>query len=1206
MGEPIKQLVAEAAAKLPAKVGGNIAMEKHFKHIGIEQPKKAIEFVRFLETQMADPFDEGHVPKPHKYDQSYDVLIKACMTQENPQQFYRTMNKYIDSSGIYGMGYLLKYFSEHPEAVENLKKFDTLLYPIQKFVSKTCEIRPVRDQTSVWDLQEFSQIDGKWREPLVITLTKDKQISREVIENIESVQRHMARIVHFSNNYDIQNPDRKIDLQNHPIISIYDVPRIIKETENPGILYIAGEIAADNTIKNFPRKMEQNLFSHSIDKAYKIDSYYPNVKHLAAKGFDIHRYYDFSIESIYMTGATSELLEQSNQRHRDILSMQNLDEKISIFFKHGLRPTLTNNKHVINDFDTFWFDLPVERIDNILTFLDLMGNKITENSIGFNRHNPTISEVELAWTISAKLSGFKDIRVAERFKPVKEAIEKWEGFYTQIPGIPSPIKPSDWRNICLSIGDMTIKDANEQATHLNTNFLILSQNTDTIYEGMNYLGYNFGFIEEHAKDILQLLPYKEQLKIKMPPFDRTANTWTLINHAKGLTDNSEMVTESLSSLDPHHPWAFRVVDNYIRLNPELKIKLGDLHKELLDHVWDADIPDRNLFWNNNKYILTKSHAAGYDFQNFQRFRSIVNNQTARDIIINFSISNLEKLKDSLGLTTENIYYTDRMSLDKILDIPNEYDITRFFRKILHSKPTSFKSSVQALTSDAIRPKLKEFLNDPLFEERFFHAIDEFGNISPSVIVHYVNEQNEDKRKEFIEKIRQIKHDIFLNKPLQQNTNNANEQLAETIAFSFPGTSYSSIQTDLSRLSDRCDDLINIKIRPKGYQGASSSQEKIATLREGQNFDTRTIGILQSIFTNSQSMEYMNSGGDVKHAADAFAYLIKQAGSAEQKEWFTSRSHDIAAIARITLGDKLAQFTESAVIDTSQPKETAKALGKAQELFGIYYKDNAPEVTAQYLNDNPEIFKSLQHLANEKRITQIEKNFGSISEEAKLELKNITEQALSEIHNNGISNVTLGHLLAFISEQRFFTGKNGLRKLVANENRKIIYQTKEGSAIDPNLILTGYVSKNAASYFAKTTAGVCTAGDIELFNRPDHFHMNLVKDNICVGNIQGYILEHYGQKALIFRGFNPSSSIVNRENVDILCDQMIDMVKQFSNDNGITQVFIPEQTDWHALTNRVGEGVYDYFKEKYIREDNETRFDFPITSAKTITRWYKIS
>jgi len=69
--------------------------------------------------------------------------------------------------------------------------------------------------------------------------------------------------------------------------------------------------------------------------------------------------------------------------------------------------------------------------------------------------------------------------------------------------------------------------------------------------------------------------------------------------------------------------------------------------------------------------------------------------------------------------------------------------------------------------------------------------------------------------------------------------------------------------------------------------------------------------------------------------------------------------------------------------------------------------------------------------------------------------------------------------------------------------------------------------------------------------------------------------------------------------------MVDMVRQIAADNNIKLVLIPHQDNWHPLTNRVGEGVAEYFTSRFCKEENKVDFSFDVTSKNTVTTFYKI-
>lgn len=536
----------------------------------------------------------------------------------------------------------------------------------------------------------------------------------------------------------------------------------------------------------------------------------------------------------------------------------------------------------------------------------------------------------------------------------------------------------------------------------------------------------------------------------------------------------------------------------------------------------------------------------------------------------------------------------------------------FFKRILNEKPSSFNSCIAAFASIDAKD-VDRVITEPLYNERLLKATKEFGNITPSLITAYIMNPNENAREEYREKVVNFRRDIHRNVPIKYLAEGPGglDFLADMIALTFPSTNINQIKADLSRLSDQCEQVANLQIREQGYQGQIVSKEKEAFLRDpNKKIDEGVINLIKVIFADQQTPEYLAKGGDEKFAAEGWARLLVEAGSTNQNQLFDKDLNQVIACSRVSLGDKMAFFAEKMAGDTSQVSAKNTLLNKAKELFGIYYKDNAPAAIETFLTSHVEQANSLLAILSAKRLGSLEKNIANnkaMSEEDRLDFKEIISGLRQSASNPEQKINLLARLLAFMTERSIFAGGAGLRKAVSKESQKIVLKDKEGQEIDPNLIMTGYISKNAASFFAKNTAGVCTAGDFELFNRPDHFHVNLVnQEGIVLGNIQGYQFVKDGQPALLFRGFNPSDSFVSSANAEILCDQMVDMVKQIAADNNINQVFIPLQTTWHPLTNRAGLGeVADYFAKNFYRPEKAENFSFEIRLGKIITDFYRI-
>lgn len=116
----------------------------------------------------------------------------------------------------------------------------------------------------------------------------------------------------------------------------------------------------------------------------------------------------------------------------------------------------------------------------------------------------------------------------------------------------------------------------------------------------------------------------------------------------------------------------------------------------------------------------------------------------------------------------------------------------------------------------------------------------------------------------------------------------------------------------------------------------------------------------------------------------------------------------------------------------------------------------------------------------------------------------------------------------------------------------------------------YLSKNAASFFAKSTTGICTDSNRELFKRADHFHLNIFSENLgrVIGNVQLYTLSIHNEKALLIRGINPIKNYATPCLVDELLNCVIACAKDLATENDFSLICVAEQNGlWNSNSNR---------------------------------------
>ena len=275
---------------------------------------------------------------------------------------------------------------------------------------------------------------------------------------------------------------------------------------------------------------------------------------------------------------------------------------------------------------------------------------------------------------------------------------------------------------------------------------------------------------------------------------------------------------------------------------------------------------------------------------------------------------------------------------------------------------------------------------------------------------------------------------------------------------------------------------------------------------------------------------------------------------------------------------------------------------------MYYNDNAGSVIADKISEpGKDLTRKFGQLITPKRLAQIKRNIGEKSSMPSDELDELFQRIETAALSSSLQEPSdIGALLSVLIEGQFLNGKDGLRSYIKSERSKYHYESVLGEYVDPGMVMTGFVTKNAAAYYAKFTAGICTAGDRELYNRNDHFDVVLTIGDRVVGDIQVYRVTHNDKPAFLFRGFNPSTQLVNRTNAAYLSKQMVAIVKMISKDNEIEHSFIPPQDSWHPLTNRVAEGVEDYFTSTYMKRGTKPiDLRVSLTKGKEIEQAYMI-
>ncbi len=218
----------------------------------------------------------------------------------------------------------------------------------------------------------------------------------------------------------------------------------------------------------------------------------------------------------------------------------------------------------------------------------------------------------------------------------------------------------------------------------------------------------------------------------------------------------------------------------------------------------------------------------------------------------------------------------------------------------------------------------------------------------------------------------------------------------------------------------------------------------------------------------------------------------------------------------------------------------------------------------------------------RRLAQLRKDIVSLKEKKWGEVLGIGETA--EI----VSSIVL--------EKVLLKERKGVVSLLRREQRK----TKP-------IALRAYITKNPFAFLAKATAGICTSGDIELYNRKDHFHIVFVREDTqqCVGSVQGYIIDHpqdSSKKALLFRAFNPSATFLYQVDAREITKIMLQSALDLAQANNM-EAFIPEQgSGGYALTDR--KSIYPILLP-LLSEQESIPYAYRVYGQTTISKVYPL-
>ncbi len=494
------------------------------------------------------------------------------------------------------------------------------------------------------------------------------------------------------------------------------------------------------------------------------------------------------------------------------------------------------------------------------------------------------------------------------------------------------------------------------------------------------------------------------------------------------------------------------------------------------------------------------------------------------------------------------------------------------QKIISEYPNQFSTIVSTLSD----PRLNDF--DLVKEkESVFSSLNDFKAVTPIIFNRY-RLADESGRKELVKKVNQIRPILFKNQPIKDIFKNEDREIFTEmvyIAYNPIGMNFNDVERLLEVIKDRTQDLEKYKFPEEGYD-FSLDEKKGYRLKLGEKISPQILLKITDIFSGN----FPKSEDEAKRISGTIAKLAK--GGTDLKE-----AEIASLLALLAEEDQIKEFKARIGEAEALPR---KFLSEAKENLGVFFNDNFSRALEQFLSANPQSKEKLEAiLSRPERLESIKKKIG----------KQLEEKNLAVDWEN--PSQVIGASFSFFILKK-------LRQEISKEIKKYeLAPEGEGEEMSSdNSDLKAYISKNVGSFFAKASAGICTAQNIPLFNRQDHFHINVVENNRTVqANIQAYLVDYpQGKKSLFLRGVNPNVKFIKDISVPAFCDKVIKVAKQFQQDNGLAGVYLSEQLGgWHALSNRAE--VANYLAGKYLKKDKEREFSLNIVDGRRINRMYEV-
>ena len=501
---------------------------------------------------------------------------------------------------------------------------------------------------------------------------------------------------------------------------------------------------------------------------------------------------------------------------------------------------------------------------------------------------------------------------------------------------------------------------------------------------------------------------------------------------------------------------------------------------------------------------------------------------------------------------------------------------QFLRRLAAEYPNQVNTTLDTISRLCNnQDEVKDFIESK--QKDIFAALKDLGGVTPVVFKRYLAADVKG-RKELADKISNLKPKFFQNHPIQNILTGRDKEILQEmvyLAYRPVNIDYTEIKRFLDQLEDCTEHLDGYEFPQEGYDFVLG-RGKEHHVRLGERVDFHRLNEIADWLRGKYPQE----------ETDKQELKKRLVGLAQASTTFKDK--DIGTILSLLAGDEMVQRFSK--LGSLSEQNGFSGSNQALEILSVYFKDNFSGRLKNFLQANPSIWEDLQHILKiPKRAENLLRQMGQAG-------KHFNVNDLIDMETASIA------LAQFLHDKYIKPEIGRLKKTIGK-----FELTEATGSSDEGRHLKAYISKNAASFFAKASAGICTSGDIPLFLREDHFHLNIVEGGEFVrGNIQCYFIEYpKGQKALLLRGLNPNTEFLKDISAADFVEEVFRTAKQFCEENGLKGgVYLSEGlSGWHADSNRPE--VRDYLAKTYFKETRQKDFRFKITDAQSIGKIYEI-